>query len=118
VSPPAPRKRPSTLPAPSTFPDSATSQTRDLRLDPEEFTGSPTEEIQRVAAAGGVGPGADRRLWRTHRGASYPPDGWQGVARRLAKPGPGPVQPPGVARFRPPGVRSSAHAVWTSAVIP
>jgi ABC-type transporter Mla MlaB component len=32
--------------------------------------------------------------------------------------GPGPVQPPGVARSRPPGVRSSAHAVWTSPVTP
>jgi hypothetical protein len=28
------------------------------------------------------------------------------------------VRPPGVARSRPPGVRSLAHAVWTSPLTP
>ena len=48
----------------------------------------------------------------------HPPGGQESLARRLAKPGPGPMRLPDVARSRPPGVRSRAHAVWTSPVTP
>jgi hypothetical protein len=79
----------------------------------------PTRNTASSGGWRGAGPRADRRVWRTHRQTVLTrltaSRAWRGGGRR---PGTGPVQPTGIATSRPPGVRSSAHAVWTSPVIP